>query len=125
MEPEFVKLLNDSGTRFEKSAPYRQGQDGVAERGLAIRWRMVLAMMGHSCNPEPDWGHAFNYANKIVNMLPSSSNDGLSPNEMWGDCRSELNMNMVWGCKAFARRYIRGKMEENAVECVALGIAED
>ena len=70
-------------------------------------------------------GHALNFANKVANRLPSSSNEGLSPNDMWGGRRSDLNIDFAFGCKAFARRYVRGKMEPNAVECIALGIAED
>ena len=120
---EFTQELEKRGTRLEKSAPYRQGQNGVAERGLAIRWRMALSMMCQANGLEPDWGFAFSHAGVICNEIPSSSNDGLSPNDLWGDRRSRLMIEAPWGCSCTAKKYIRGKMEPHAVKCVYLGLA--
>ena len=123
----FRKAITDMGCTFEVSAPYRQAQNGVAEARIGIVWKMAMSFIAHSApdHPRSDWGYAVKHANLIINMIPSDANDGLSPDEVWGDARSKLAIPGPLFCLCFAKVYVRGKMEPEAIKCVYMGNSED
>ena len=126
-QQEFEEAIIGMGGSFETSAPYRQAQNGVAEARVGMISRMARAMMAHSSSshPKSDWGYAVMHANMIINMIPTKANNGLSPNEVWGDPRSRLPIPGPLFCAGYAKVYKRGKMESEAIKVVYMGNAED
>ena len=123
----FKKSITDMGCTFEVSAPYRQAQNGVAEARIGLVWKMAMALINHSApdHPRSDWGYAVKHANLIINTIPSDANGGLSPDEVWGDARSKLAIPGPLFCLCFAKVYVRGKMEPEAIKCVYMGNSEE
>ena len=126
-QQEFKQIVADMGCSFEVSAPYRQAQNGVAEARVGLIWKMAMSFISHSApdHPRSDWGYAVKHANTIINMIPSEANCGLSPNEVWGDARSKLDIPGPLFCLCFAKVYVRGKMEPEAIKCVYMGNSEE
>ena len=127
MQKEFVTSLTEIGCTFEKSAPYRQAQNGVAEARIGLISKMARCMMNFSSvnHPVSDWGYAVTHANMIINLIPTQANKGLSPDEVWGDPRSRLPIPGPLFCAGFAKSYKRGKMESEAQKVVYMGNGED
>ena len=126
-QQEFEEAIIGMGGSFETSAPYRQAQNGIAEARVGMVSRMARAMMTHSSSshPKSDWGYAVMHANMLINMIPTKANNGLSPNEVWGDPRSRLPIPGPLFCAGYAKVYKRGKMESEAIKVVYMGNAED
>ena len=126
-QQDFEQAITGMGGSFEISAPYRQAQNGVAEARVGLISRMSRTMMAHSSpsHPKTDWGYAVMHANTIINMIPTKANEGLSPNEVWGDPRSRLPVPGPLFCAGYAKIYKRGKMEPEAIKVVYLGNADD
>ena len=127
MQKEFIASLTEIGCTFEKSAPYRQAQNGVAEARIGLISKMARCMMNFSSvnHPVSDWGYAVTHANMIVNLIPTQANKGLSPDEVWGDPRSRLPIPGPLFCAGFAKSYKRGKMESEAQKVMYMGNGED
>ena len=127
MQKEFITTLTEIGCTFEKSAPYRQAQNGVAEARIGLISKMARCMMNFSSpnHPVSDWGYAVTHANMIVNLIPTQANKGLSPDEVWGDPRSRLPIPGPLFCAGFAKSYKRGKMESEAQKVMYMGNGED
>ena len=123
----FKNTISDMGCSFEISAPYRQAQNGVAEARIGLTWKMAMSFLSHSSpdHPRSDWGYAVKHAGSIINIIPSDSNGGLSPDEVWGDSRSKLAVPGPLFCLCFAKVYVRGKMEPEAQKCVYMGNSEE
>ena len=123
----FKDTITKMGCSFEVSAPYRQAQNGVAEARVGLIWKMAMSFISFSApdHPRSDWGYAVKHANMIVNMIPSDANGGLSPDEVWGDARSKLEIPGPLFCLCFAKVYVRGKMEPEAIKCIYMGNSED
>ena len=127
MQKEFVTTLTEIGCTFEKSAPYRQAQNGVAEARIGLISKMARCMMNFSSpnHPVSDWGYAVTHANMIVNLIPTQANKGLSPDEVWGDPRSRLPIPGPLFCAGFAKSYKRGKMDPEAQKVMYMGNGEE
>ena len=126
-QQDFQKAIADMGCTFEVSAPYRQAQNGVAEARIGITWKMAMSFLSHSAtdHPRSDWGYAVKHAGLIINKIPSDANGGLSPDDVWGDARSKLAIPGPLFCLCFAKVYVRGKMEPEAIKCVYMGNSEE
>lgn len=124
---QFKKAIEDMGCVFEVSAPYRQAQNGVAESRIGLVWKMAVSFLHHSASDHPrsDWGYAVKQSNLIINQIPSDANDGISPDDMWGDARSKLAIPGPLFCLCFAKRYVRSKMEPEAIKCIYMGNSEE
>ena len=123
----FKDTISGMGCSFEVSAPYRQAQNGVAEARVGLIWKMAMSFISFSApdHPRSDWGYAVKHANMIINMIPSDANGGLSPDEVWGDARSKLEIPGPLFCLCFAKVYVRSKMEPEAIKCIYMGNSED
>ena len=126
-QQEFQKAVSEMGCTFEISAPYRQAQNGVAESRIGLTWKMAMSFLSHSApdHPRSDWGYAVKHAGLIINKIPSDANGGLSPDDVWGDARSKLAIPGPLFCLCFAKVYVRGKMEPEAIKCVYMGNSEE
>ena len=106
-QEDFKAVIEEWGAQFEKSAPYRQAQNGVAERAIGKHWKMAMCMMYHSSpdHPKGDWSFAVLQANKIINDTPTKSNGWRSANELWGDHRRPIKNRAPLFCEAWAYIY--------------------
>ena len=123
----FKKAVAQLGIDIEKSAPYRQDQNGVAESTVGKVWKMAKTMMTQSSvdHPRQDWGYAVLQAEIIINDLPTKANNGRSPNSLWGDNRSRLSIPAPLFSECYAKIYINSKMDPEAVRCIYMGNAHN
>jgi hypothetical protein len=84
-------------------------QNGVAERNIKTISQWARANMIHSAFHWPEfatvklWPQAIDYAIWVFNRLPSATT-GLSPNELWSQCRDsshDLRRAHVFGCPVY------------------------
>ena len=118
---EWTSWCTGQGIKHEFSAPYRQDQNGVAERSIGIVWKAAQAMMIKANSPRYDWTYAVLYATFLWNHIPSSANDGLSPNEVFYGFRRRFVTDGIFGCLGYAKIYKRGKQEPTARRVLYLG----
>jgi hypothetical protein len=129
-EGEFAQYLEDEGIIPEMSAPYTQGQNGVAERSWRTLADMACTMIKHAGLDKSFWAEAMSYACFISNRLPTAALDDGIPYDKWRSLSSvRLQKNnskklLVFGCPAFvhvdkSRR--RGKLSDKAKKMVFLG----
>ena len=67
---------------IQYSAPYRQEQNGLAERHIQTLNNRIAAMIIGSGLPKAYWGEAALYAAYILNRTPRDSLDGKTPYEI-------------------------------------------
>ena len=121
----FNKELNNHfsklGIRRERSAPYSQHQNGVAERAIGVVDDAARTMMLYAGSPVYDWCHAVNHSVYVRNRVPSKALGGRVPIEVYtGICR-KLRKNMpVFGCLGYAKVNVRGKHENKGRRVVFL-----
>ena len=115
------EFFKQRGIKPEKSAPYSQFQNGVAERSIGIIDECARAMMMVSSSPSYDWCHAVNHAVYVRNRLPTRALDGVAPVEVYSGIQRTLRDPMpIFGCLGYAKQYVRGKQEPKATRVVFL-----
>ena len=90
---------------------------------------MTKTMLFGSGLPPGDWHHAMRHATYLLNRAPSntfpSSEGYLSPHQVFHQGGPDYQPTGVFGCQAWAKVYVKGKMEPQAAECIWLGRSED
>ena len=121
--------LDDEGIVHERAAPHSQFQNGVAEKRVGLLGKMTKAMLFGSGLPPGDWHHAMRHATFLLNRAPSNtfpSSDGyLSPHQVFHQGGPDFVPTGVFGCQAWAKVYVKGKMDPQAAECIWLGHDEE
>lgn len=113
---EFKSLkpyLRSKGITHEKSAPYAQDQDGVAERSIRTILKRARTMLIHANLPHRLWPEAISAACYITNRLPTKALDGMTPYKAWHGHKPDLSNLRVYGCDAYVMDYnskAKGKM---------------
>ena len=122
LSDEWEQYLDEEGISPERSAPYRQDQNGVVERSMGLVWQGAKTMMLRASSPGADWPYAVKYMVFLLNITPTSSNDGLTPDEVFEGVKRHYELNGVFGCLAIAKDYTAGKSKiNNGVRCIYLG----
>ena len=83
--------LDQKGIVREKSAPYAQDQDGVAERSIRTILERARTMMIHTKLPHHLWPKVISAACYITNRLPTKALDGKTPYEAWHRYKPNLS----------------------------------
>ena len=113
---EFGRLepyLKERGISHEKSAPYAQDQDGVAERSIRTILERARTMLIHANLPHRLWPEAISAACYITNRLPTKTLQQKTPYEAWYGHKPDLSNLRVYGCDAYVVDYhakSKGKM---------------
>lgn len=118
---ELNNHLSKLGIRRERSAPYSQHQNGVAERAIGVIDDAARTMMLYAGSPVYDWCHAINHSVHVRNRVPSKALGGRVPIEVYTGVRRKLRKNMpVFGCLGYAKVNVRGKHENKGRRVVFL-----
>lgn len=122
----FSNFLIKYGIKHEKSAPYSPQQNGLAERMNRTILEKVRCMLIESNLSKQFWAEAVHASAEIINMIPNSMNKK-SPNDMWGNNKSDLNKLKIFGCKAMVwlPEQKRKKLDSKAFECIYLRYSSD
>ena len=92
---EFGRLqpyLREKGIAHEKSAPYAQDQDGVAERSIRTVLERARTMLIHANLPHRLWPEAIAAACYITNRLPTKALEKKTPYEAWHGHKPDLSI---------------------------------
>ena len=77
---KYIQLLKEFGIEKQTSAPYRQSQNGFAERSIQTINNLITAVLLESGLPKSYWREAVFYVIHILNAI-SPSKLGPSPFE--------------------------------------------
>ena len=123
---EVREWCSRNGIRHEKSAPYSQWQNGIAERAIKTAWEGSEAMRKAAGAPGEYWPYsllAFVHTRGRVAL----GVDSRSPYEKWWNVDVPLGRRIqhlrIWGCKCYAwvPKELRKKLDDKARVCVHLG----
>jgi hypothetical protein len=122
---EFRRKLTDLGVRIQTSVAYNPEQNGVAERMNRTLIDRARALLLHASMPPTFWQCAVATAAHVSNRLPSSTNNGRSPYELWTAHIPNLGHLRVFGCRAYAHipPQLRTKFDAKSRACTFTGYA--
>ncbi|KAI3815242.1 hypothetical protein L1987_14903 [Smallanthus sonchifolius] len=122
---DFTQLLTSYGTIHQSSCTDTPQQNGVAERKHRHLMETARSFLLSAEVPSVFWGEALLTAQHVINRIPTSHNDGMSPFEsLFGD-RLDYGELRVFECTCFALRphVERDKLTNKLALCVFLGYA--
>lgn len=109
------------GIQREKSIPYSQHQNGVAERSIGIVDDCARTMMLYAGSPVYDWSYAVQHAVYVMNRVSTKALGGRSPIEVYTGIQRFLRRKMpVFGCLGYAKVNVRGKQDNKGRRVVFL-----
>jgi hypothetical protein len=122
-DSKLLSFLHEQGTLSEFSCPYTSQQNGRAERKHRHILDSVCAMLISASCPKRAWGEAALTAVHIINRLPSSIIDNVSPFERLYLTTPNYNTLKVFGCACFVllQPHEYTKLEPRARLCCFLG----
>nr|GEX27316.1 retrotransposon protein, putative, Ty1-copia subclass [Tanacetum cinerariifolium] len=96
MSHEFVNHMKSCGIVSQLTPPYTPQHNGVSKRRNQTLLDMVRSMMNLTTLPKPFWVYAFEFAARILNMVPTKKVKRM-PYEIWHGKASKLSYLRVWG----------------------------
>jgi hypothetical protein len=118
--------LKEIGISKQTSGPYRQDQNGVAEKAIDVINLMIATMIFNACLPVTFWGEALFYAVAVINVIPAA-HQSISAFELWTGRKPKLHLFHPFGCEAWphisAKR--RKKFQPKSTRCIFLGFEKD
>lgn len=116
-------LCGSLGIQSRFSCPYTSVQNGRAERKHRHIVETGLTLIAQAWMPLNYWWEAFNTAVLLINGLPSSVLNGLSPMEQLLDKCLNYSDLRVFGCACYPylRPYNQHKLDFHTAKCVYLG----
>ena len=127
---EFVSKASEEffrsiGVHHNKSAPYSQFQNGVAERSIGVIDDSARSMMVNAGSPTYDWPFAVTHAVYLRNrVLSTAVGEGQVPYDLYTGIEHKDEVKGVFGCLCYAKVYVRGKLDPKARRAVYLGHSE-
>lgn len=120
-------LCKKFGIRHEKSAPYSPQQNGVSERMNRTLIEKVRCMLFDAKLTKGFWAEALFAAVDVVNVLPNSSINNLSPSELWFGRKPDIAHFKIFGSRAMVMvpQQKRKKLDKKSLECILLRHADD
>jgi hypothetical protein len=70
------------------------------------------------------WGYALEIAAFTLNRASSKSVE-TTPYELWFGAKPKLSFLKVWGCEAYVKRLMSGKLEPKAEKCIFIGYPKE
>ena len=102
---DIKQVVLEVGMKVEKSTPYCPQQNGVAERMWGVLGDKVRSMLHWSGMPHDFWCHAYLYASRVRNLLPTRANQlGCAPVELFYSDGGHDSIPVpppTWGCLAY------------------------
>ena len=66
---KYIQFLKEYGIKKETSAPYRQSQNGFAERSIQMINNLIMAVLLESGLPKSYWGEAVFHVIDVMQFL--------------------------------------------------------
>ena len=113
---EFIAMkpyFEEEGIQWETSVPDNQAQNGVSEHSIQTVVEKARTMLIASGLPPRLWAEAINCAVYILNRLPTSALENITPYEALEKKKPELGHIRVFGCDAYVydeKAKSKGKM---------------
>lgn len=123
--PNLSNFFQDNGISFRISCPHTPQQNGLAERKHRHVIETVRTLLIQSALPHKYWVDAAFTAIFLINRLPTSILDGLSPFEKLYGFAPDYSMLRVFGCLCLPNLtpYTKHKLEPHSTQCIFLGYA--
>ena len=124
---EWESTMHKFGIIHELSAAYCHYQNGVAERMNRTLEEMTRCMLHESGLPKSLWGEAVMTSTYLRNRLPSSSNAGKTPYEIFTGKIPNLSHAKQFGTQCFVHvdASQRNKLEPSAKEGYRVGYRQE
>jgi histone deacetylase 1/2 len=112
-----------NGIIHRLSCPGTPEQNGLAKRRHRHIVETSLTLLAHASVPVKYWTAAFNTAVFLINHLPSSVLDHMSPHELAFGSSPKYDFLRVFGCSCYPllSPFGRTKLEYKSICCVFLG----
>ena len=136
---QVAQLRTDAGTEFvnkdlatnlkargiihHHSDPHMRSQSGWIESRMELIERSAKAMMYRANAPECDWPYAYYHSVYLHNNLPNDVTK-LPPCTKKTGLPSTVDPKKLQGnlfCKCYAKVYVHGKLQKDAIPCIYLG----
>ncbi|GJY58876.1 retrotransposon protein, putative, ty1-copia subclass [Tanacetum coccineum] len=102
MSQEFLDHLKEHGIIAHRTPPYMPQHNGVSERRNRTLLDMVCSMMSQTTLPNSFWDYALEFAECILNMIPTKKVEK-KPYELWYGQAPKLSYLKVRGCEALVK----------------------
>ena len=116
-----VLYFDKKGIIWEKSAPYAQDQDGVAERFIRTIIHRARTMLIHAGLPSKLWPKTLSTPCYITNRLLTKALERKTLFEAWYKRKPDISNLRVYGCDAYIIDY-KAKAKEKMAPCSWAGI---
>ena len=124
LSQEFDDYLKECGIVSQLTPPGTPQWNGVSERRNRTLLDMVRSMMSHTDLHTSFWGYSLETAAFILNRVPSKSVQK-TPYEIWtGKCPS-MSFMKIWGCEAYVKRQVSGKLAPKSDKCYFVGYPKE
>ena len=90
------------GITVEFSAPYTNGHNGVAGRGMRTIIEGVCCVLTDSGLPPSLWADAATFVIYTQNLIPSARHPGVIPTERWSGKHQDISHLHPFRCIAYA-----------------------
>ncbi len=121
---QWKEFCETNQIRQERSLPYHQSQNGVAERAIGVICAMARALLFTAGLPASYWCYATATATYIKNRTPTAANEGMkTPHELFIGYPPDVGHIRTFGCKAHInqRKETVGKMDPRTQIGILLG----
>jgi hypothetical protein len=120
---EFDDYCSYHGIRREKTVPITPQEKGVSERMNRTIMKHARSMRLHAGFPLQFWADVVDIVFYLINKGPSSSLDGIIPEEEWTGKKLNYSFFLNFGCEAFVHidKENRIKLEEKSKKCTFIG----
>ena len=119
----------EQGIRQEFSHPHSQEENGGPERYNRTLMETTRALLDTADIPDYMWPNAADYANDILNCLPTARLGQLSPHEVFGLGKPDLNEALTFGCLGFAHIPVKSRDDKSLSprmhKCKLLGYSKE
>ena len=123
----FLSFLSYKGIVHQKSCPYTPQQNGIVERKNRHMIEIVHTLLVEALVPSQYWCEAAHTAVHIINRLPSSVLQKISPYECPFGKPPSYDYLRVFGCLRFVHlpSIERNKHSPQVAKCMFLGYSDD
>ena len=116
------EFSRERGITWELTVPYHPKSNGVVERSHQRVFTTARALLKHARMDSEWWQEAVSQAVILTNHLPTAVLKGKTPREAFTNQPSFLHKFKTFGCLAYVHSIGAKKLEDQARECVYLGV---